>query len=206
MPARSGSGVCHPDVAADLLSLLRSWYEQSRRSPLWKKLRLVLTYTAEATIPLKLEQSPFNVGLPLKLPEFTAEQVHDLASRYDLAHHLGDSYGEVIDALLNLVGGHPYLTHLAIAHLHSNPDGAFDLLAEATNPTGIYGDHLRYCLATVRQQPDLVEAIRALTQAEDGLKLSSAVTYQLDNLGVVQLKGYRSALSCRSYQRFLLPS
>jgi hypothetical protein len=78
----------HPDVAADLLSLLRSWYEQSRRSPLWKKLRLVLTYTAEASIPLKLEQSPFNVGLPLKLPEFTAEQVDDLASRYGLERHL----------------------------------------------------------------------------------------------------------------------
>jgi diguanylate cyclase (GGDEF)-like protein len=192
----------HPDVAADLLSLLRSWYEQSRRSPLWKKLRLVLTYTAEASIPLKLEQSPFNVGLPLKLPEFTADQVHDLASRYDLERHLGDDYGEVMAALLDLVGGHPYLTHLAIAHLHRNPDGAFELLADATDPTGIYGDHLRYCLATVRQQPELVEAIRALTQAEDGLKLSSAVAYQLDNLGVIQLKGYRSYLSCRLYQQF----
>jgi diguanylate cyclase (GGDEF)-like protein len=191
----------HPDVAADLLSLLRSWYEQSRRSPLWQKLRLVLSYTAEACIPLKLEQSPFNVGLPLKLLEFTPDQVHDLASRYDLQRHLDGDYGEVMAALLDLVGGHPYLTHLAIAHLHRAPSAPFDLLASASNPTGIYGHHLRYCLATVRQQPELVEVIRALTQADDGLKLSAPLTYQLDNLGIIKLQGNLSSLSCRLYQR-----
>ena len=192
----------HPDVAADVLSLLRSWYEQSRRSPLWQNLRLVLTYGTEAYIPLNLEQSPFNVGLPLKLPEFTPEQVADLATRYGLEQRLEDDFGEIMEKVWELLGGHPYLTHLAIAHLHLTPSAPQALLAQATSPTGIYGNYLRACLAIVRQQPDLIQVLQALVQAPNGLQLSSPLVYQLDSLGVIKLQGHRCYLSCQLYQRF----
>jgi hypothetical protein len=114
------------------------------------------------------------------------------------------TYGEVMAAVLGAGRGPPLSDSSGDRPSASQcPDGAFEhCWLMPPDPTGIYGDHLRYCLATVRQQPELVEAIRALTQAEDGLKLSSAVAYQLDNLGVIQLKGYRSYLSCRLYQQF----
>jgi AAA-like domain len=74
----------YPEVAEDFLSLLRSWYEQTKKTQKWQKLRLVLAYSTESHIPLNLNQSPFNVGLPIRLPNFNLEQVQDLAQRHQL--------------------------------------------------------------------------------------------------------------------------
>ncbi len=91
----------HPDIAGDFLPLLRSWYEQAKRVNIWKKLRLVLAYSTEIIVPLKLSQSPFNVGLPLRLSPFTREQVQDLALR----HGLNWLYDCNLDRLMQMVGG-----------------------------------------------------------------------------------------------------
>jgi diguanylate cyclase (GGDEF)-like protein len=74
----------HPAIAQDFLSMLRSWHEQARQVETWQKFRLVVAYATENCIPLKLSQSPFNVGLSITLPPFTLEQVQDLAQRYGL--------------------------------------------------------------------------------------------------------------------------
>ena len=44
----------HSAVAQDFLPLLRSWYEESKTSPLWQKLRLVIVHSTEIYIPLQL--------------------------------------------------------------------------------------------------------------------------------------------------------
>jgi transcriptional regulator with XRE-family HTH domain len=71
-------------VANALLPLLRSWHEETKHDPVWQHLRLVVVYSTDVYLPLDINQSPFNIGLPLTLPEFTPEQVqtfqHRLAS------------------------------------------------------------------------------------------------------------------------------
>ncbi|MCG8363497.1 MAG: AAA-like domain-containing protein, partial [Pseudanabaenales cyanobacterium] len=74
----------HLTVAQDFLTLLRFWHEEANNLEVWGKLRLVVAHSTEAYIPLKLSQSPFNVGLPIQLPEFSLEQILDLALRYGL--------------------------------------------------------------------------------------------------------------------------
>ncbi|MGD1920613.1 MAG: AAA-like domain-containing protein, partial [Pleurocapsa sp.] len=41
----------HPQTAVDFLPLLRSFHEQSRRSAVWQKLRLVLVYSTDIYVP-----------------------------------------------------------------------------------------------------------------------------------------------------------
>ena len=72
------------EVASDFFGLLRSWYEDAKFLDEWKKLRLIVAHSTEVYIPLNVNQSPFNVGLPIELPEFNLEQVQDLALQHGL--------------------------------------------------------------------------------------------------------------------------
>ena len=89
----------HPEVAKDFLPLLRSWYEEAKKSTIWEKLRFVVAHCTEIYVPLHLNQSPFNVGLPVQLTDFTLKQIQQLAERYELNWKSGkrsqtaDEYG-----------------------------------------------------------------------------------------------------------------
>ena len=89
----------YPQVAKDVLPLLRSWYESGKTKPIWQKLRLIAVHSTEVYIPLQLHQSPFNVGLPIQLESFDLFQVKKLAKKYQLNWH----ESEEAEQLINLV-------------------------------------------------------------------------------------------------------
>ncbi|MHC5720939.1 MAG: AAA-like domain-containing protein, partial [Nostoc sp.] len=89
----------------DFLPMLRSWYEEAKRLPIWQKLRLIVVHSTEIYVPLQLNQSPFNVGLPIQLDNFSFEQVQQLAQCYGIDWNDGEEARQLID----LVGGHPAL-------------------------------------------------------------------------------------------------
>jgi DNA-binding Xre family transcriptional regulator len=95
----------HPQIAHDFLPLLRSWYEEAKILPIWQKLRLIVVHSTEIYIPLQLNQSPFNVGLPIQLDTFSLAEVQQLARCYGLDWDDGAEAGQ----LMELVGGHPAL-------------------------------------------------------------------------------------------------
>jgi diguanylate cyclase (GGDEF)-like protein len=192
----------HADVAGDFLSLLRFWHEQAQRSPLWQNLRLVLAYCTEVYVPLQLEQSPFNVGQQLKLPPFTTTQVQELAERYQVSPQLGEACEPFIDELMALAGGHPYLTHAVLAQLSGTTENPKRLLAQAMQPSGVWGEYLRRCHASIRQQPDLIEVLQQLVKAPNGLQLPLHLAYQLESVGIIQSDGDRYRLSCALFQRY----
>ncbi|NET57681.1 MAG: XRE family transcriptional regulator [Symploca sp. SIO2E6] len=68
----------YPEVAPEFLGLLRYWHELARTNPIWERLRLVIAYSKEVDITLNINKSPFNVGLPIELPEFTSQQLQEL--------------------------------------------------------------------------------------------------------------------------------
>ncbi|WP_039729499.1 AAA-like domain-containing protein [Leptolyngbya iicbica] len=194
----------HEEVAGDFLSLLRFWHEQGQRSPVWQNLRLVLAYCTEVYVPLQLEQSPFNVGQQLKLPPFTTAQVQELAARYQVPQQLGEAYVPFIDELMSLVGGHPYLTHAVLAQVPDTAADPQDLLNQAMQPSGVWGEYLRRGYASVRHQPDLIDTLQQLVKAPHGLKLPLHLAYQLENVGLVHYDGDRYRLSCELFKRFLV--
>jgi len=191
----------YPEIAEDFLLLIRSWHEQSKWMEIWQKLRLVLVYSTEIIVPLKLTQSPFNIGLPIKLLPFTKEQVQDLAQR----HGLDWTNGKDADNLMAMVGGHPYLVRLALYHLMSKGGLQRDLqqlLQQAPTEAGIYNEYLRRYLLKLREEPELGTAFYQVINATAYAKIEPGLAYKLQSLGLINLESDRSTPACELYRLY----
>ncbi|MGV2829641.1 AAA-like domain-containing protein [Myxosarcina sp. GI1(2024)] len=186
----------HPQIAIDFLPLLRSFHEQSRRSTTWQKLRLVLVYSSDIYIPLKIDRSPFNVGLSLKLPWFNEAQVLDLAKRYGL-NWQGD---REVKQLMSLIGGHPYLVNIALYFLGNKIIDLERLLRNAPTPTGIYSQHLQNYLISLQQDPQLMAIMYRVINSDEPIELSPLAAYKLDSMGLIVLDGFLASSSCELYR------
>lgn len=209
----------YPTIADDFFGLLRAWYEEAgygdSDSELWAKLRLVVVHSTEVYIPLNVNQSPFNVGLPIELSEFSAEQVADLARRHGLNWQIN-----MVEKLMNIVGGHPYLVRVALYHiaqefaLFNRPfsgsakeqkdlEETLDRLLElAPTEAGIYGDHLRRHLWNLQEHQELAAAFSRVVAANEPVELESVLAFKLHSLGLVQLRGNEVTVRFELYRQY----
>lgn len=201
----------HPPVAQDFLPLLRSWHEEAGDGGLWEHLRLVVAYATESYIPLNLNQSPFNVGIPIALPEFTLEQVQLLAQQYGLNWAVAPDGITQLTPLLQMVSGHPYLIRLALYQLACQSIDLEQLLQMAPTVTGIYADHLRQLLNALISQPELALAFRTIVEVEGSVPLvaiaqptqpSAIVAYKLESLGLVTVTNNGIQPRCELYRLY----
>ncbi|NES70006.1 MAG: hypothetical protein F6K24_34720, partial [Okeania sp. SIO2D1] len=107
--------------------MLRYWHEQAQQIEIFEQLRFVVVYSTEIYIKLNINQSPFNVGLQIQLPEFNEKQIIKLAHKYGLNWNGKNEPKQ----LMAMVGGHPYLVHLAIYFLSQQDISLERLLLEA---------------------------------------------------------------------------
>ncbi|MEL7477195.1 MAG: AAA-like domain-containing protein, partial [Cyanobacteria bacterium J06555_12] len=121
------------EITDDFFGMLRSWHEKGRISAIWQQLRLVLSHSTEAYIPLDYNQSPFNTGVPLSLPEFTADQILGISQNYRISLGVDD-----IATLQREVGGHPYLIRLALHEISQNKTPLSALFESSSLLQGIY--------------------------------------------------------------------
>ncbi|MEL6931157.1 MAG: AAA-like domain-containing protein, partial [Cyanobacteria bacterium J06600_6] len=145
----------YPDIAREFLPLLRFWHEEANNSATWQRLRMIVVHSTDMYIPLEINQSPFNLGLPIILPEFSSEQVQELASRHQFQLEIAD-LDRSIEAIMIMVGGFPYLIRKAFYVLATQPVSVEDLLAAAPTLSGIYRTHLQSYFTILRQHPDLI--------------------------------------------------
>ncbi|HAG81109.1 MAG TPA: diguanylate cyclase [Cyanobacteria bacterium UBA12227] len=189
----------YPKIAQDFLALLRSWYEEAKQIENLEKLRILVVYSTDVYITLNINQSPFNIGLPIKLPELSLDQVQELAQCYGLDW----TDGSQAKTLMAMVGGHPYLVQLALYHLTNSPQKSLNqLLGEAATITGIYHTHLQELLATLQRYPELVSAIKEVVNAEGSVQLNPLLAYKLESLGLVKLEGNQCSLSYPLYRLY----
>ena len=186
----------YPQIAQEFLPLLRSWHEEAKQNDILQKLRLIVVHSTEIYISLNINQSPFNVGLPIKLPEFTPEQLQDLATRHGL-----DWTEKETQQLIKMVGGHPYLVRIAFYYLSQQKMPLDELLETAPTLTGIYSDILRGHLAKILKYPELLSAIKQLITNES-VQLKPIIAYQLESMGLVKLDGNNSIISCDLYRLY----
>ena len=189
----------YPHIAQEFLPLLRFWHEEGNNLDIWQNLRLIIVHSTEIYIPLKLQQSPFNVGIPIQLPEFTLEQVKTLANFHDLPWTTDDDAKESLKNLMAMVGGHPYLIRLALYHLAQDKITMAELLQEAPTSTGIYRHHLQNHLITLQHNPDLANAFFQVITAKQPLQLETITAYKLASMGLVKLQGNEVLPSCQLY-------
>jgi hypothetical protein len=186
-----------PEVSQGFFSMLRSWHEEAKTIEVWEKLRLIVVHSTEDYGRLDLNQSPFNVGLPIELPEFSPQQVEDLLKRYQL-----DWHQNWVQRLMATVGGHPYLVRLAIDELSWQRGTLTQLLQDAPTDAGIYTDHLRRHLKTLQGRPELAQALHQVVMHPEPLQLDTMQAYKLYSMGIVKKVGDRVSPRCRLYQEY----
>ncbi len=186
-----------PEIADDFFGLLRALHEEAKRRDIWKKFRLIVVHSTEVYIPLDVNKSPFNVGLPIELPEFNVQQVQDLARR----HGLNWSAAEVAE-LMALVGGHPYLVRLGIYHVSRQDVTLSQLVKSPPTEAGIYSDHLRRHLWNLEKYADLMEGMREVVSLSQGVRLRSELGFKLNSMGLVKLDGNHCIPRCRLYKEY----
>ncbi|MEH2072486.1 MAG: AAA-like domain-containing protein [Nostoc sp.] len=188
----------HPQIAKDFLPLLRSWYEEAKRLPIWQKLRLLVVHSTDIYVPLELNQSPFNVGLPIELDNFSQEEVQQLAQRYGLNW----TDGERARQLMAMVGGHPALVHLALYHLSRKEITLSQLLETAPTARKIYSHHLQRHWVTLQKQPELAQAFDTVVNANEAITLDPILTHKLSSMGLIKVSGSQAMAGCELYRRF----
>lgn len=124
---------------SDFFSMLRSWHNNRARGGDWMRLNMALvTSTEPYQLIADLNQSPFNVGTVVELADFNPEQVTELNRR-----HWNPLSSDRVGKIVELLGGHPYLTRKAL-YLIASKRATFDeVLKNACEDDGPFGDHLR---------------------------------------------------------------
>ena len=187
----------YPELAADFFGLLRAWHEEAKNREIWRKLRLVVVHSTEVYVPMQINQSPFNVGLPIDLPEFNSEQVQELAQRHGLAWEATE-----VEQLMAMVGGHPYLVRLALYHIARKEITLTELLAAAPTDAGLYNDHLRRHLWNLEQHPQLAAALKKVVITDNPVQLESMQGFKLHSMGLVHLQGNEVTPRCDLYRQY----
>ena len=188
----------YPEIYEDFFALLRFWHERAKSRQLWKKLRLVVAHSTEVYIPLNINQSPFNVGVPIELPEFTTSQVQDLAKFHGL-----DGGAAQVEQLMAMVGGHPFLLELAFVHLKNHQHMTItELLESAATEAGIYSHHLRQLWLELREDRELALAFKKVVETTGTVKLEPVQAYRLNRMGLVKLSDNGVEPRCQLYRQY----
>jgi len=187
----------YPDIAQDFFPLLRNWYEEANNLEIWQRLRLVVVHSTEVYIPLKINQSPFNVGLSVELPEFSLKQLVDLARRHGL-----DWTERQVQPLMAMLGGHPFLVRLALYRISCQDITLEQLLKTAPTESGIFIDHLRRHLVSLQQNPQLAMTFKKVVTEDASVQVEPMQMYQLQRMGLVQLDGNEVMPRCNLYREY----
>jgi AAA-like domain/Effector-associated domain 4 len=192
-----------PEITQGFFPMLRSWHEEAKTIESWEKLRLVVVHSTEDYGSLDINQSPFNVGLPIELAEFTSEQIEDLAQRYQLnwTTQIGDKGFAPLQAM---VGGHPFLISWALNHLAHQNMTLQQLLQDASTDAGIYQDHLRRHLVTLQENPKLAAAMKQVVSSFEPVRLETMQAYKLYSMGLIKRQGNDVISRCLLYQQYFL--
>ena len=187
----------HPNIAQEFFGLLRAWHEKGKNEPVWQKLRLIIVHSKEVYIPLNINQSPFNVGLPIELPELTAAQVTDLVQRHGLPWSDRET-----SQLMNIVDGHPYLVRKALYEIARGNLTLNEFAIAAPTEQGIFGDHLRRHLLNLNADPELAAAMRSVITSERAIRVDPTLAFKLRSMGLVELQGNDVRPLCNLYRTY----
>lgn len=187
----------YPEIYTDFFGLLRALHEEGKQRSIWKQLRLVIVYSTDVYIPINLNQSPFNVGLPIEVPELTLLQVQNLAR----LHQLNWSESEVLQ-IMDMVGGHPFLVRLALYYVARQDMTLTQLLKTASTTTGVYSNYLRRIESILSQHPELEAGMKEVMITTPHTQLNKKTRSKLNALGLVKIQDEEVLPSCKLFQQY----
>ncbi|MFQ5640432.1 MAG: AAA-like domain-containing protein [bacterium] len=184
------------EYRSDFFSMLRNWHNSRATKPIWKQLDLALvTSTEPYQLIDNLNQSPFNVGEIIELPDFTPEEVNQLNNLHGSPFSAEDER-----KLVELLGGHPYLTRRALYVIASERMSADELFKQATDERGPFGDHLRYHLFRLYGKDPLIQGLRNVITKNSCP--DERIFFRLRGAGLVKKEGQTVLPRCKLYAEY----
>ena len=163
-----------------------------------RRLILIFAYATEARLLITdPNMSPFNVGTPLTLADFTPEQVAELNVRYQ--EPLRDQ--EEIRNYVALVGGHPYLACRGLFEMASRSQRFDTLQTQADSSSGIFADHLQRLYALLIQNPALLAAMKEIGSGRPCP--NAEIFLRLQSGGLLSGDPEQPRFRCGLYRRFV---
>ncbi len=186
---------------SDVFGLIRSWHNERSLDPHgpWGRISLIITYATEASLFITdANQSPFNVGTPIGLADFTASQVGELNTR--CGGPLADE--DELARFMNLVGGHPYLVRRGLLEMARQQTDIGHFESIVLLPDGPFHDHLRRMLALLCRDAALTETVRGILRG--GPCDKPLAFFRLRAAGLmVGSHSSEPTLRCRLYRDYL---
>lgn len=188
-----------PDIEVDFCSLLRGWHEKAKRDQLWQQLRLIIVYSQESYEPKNINLSPFNVGVPIQLTCWTAEDIAALVRRHSSIKDVKD---EDIAQLMELTGGYPHLVRLALYHLAVGDMTLDALVQTAAKQEGIYRSHLVERLEYLESHPELKTVMQRIVTANDSGRVRPQDALKLESMGLIKRENNDVVPLCQVYREY----
>src|SRR5258706_11276392 len=181
--------------SSEFFGLVRSWHNLRASDERWERLSSIMVISTEPYLLISDgNQSPFNVGTNLYLQDFNAAQIQDLNTR-----HGSPVAGKEFDELVNIFGGHPFLTRKALYLLVAENLSWENLKATSAEEHGPFGDHLRRYHWMIQQDPALKDALRSIIKNN---KCSEEMLHRLLQAGLVKASGDFVKCRCDLYRMY----
>ncbi|MEO6863121.1 MAG: AAA-like domain-containing protein [Microcoleus sp.] len=187
----------------DFCRLLRSWNDAAkrndRRAAIWKKIRLIVVHSTEVYSSLDINSSPLaGVGLTVPLPDFTLEEVQQLARQY--GHHWLTA--DEMKQLAVMFGGYPYLVQSAFAYLQTPQSSLAKLLEISPTEQSPFINHLRELLGKLQLCPELAEVYREVVTKDKPARLETNQIFKLESMGLVRVEHNDCFPRCDLYRQY----
>lgn len=190
------------DITREFLLLLRTWSEQAKAGVLdsnpWQNLRLVTVHSTEIQMSIAINQFLLNSMLVIDLPEFTPNQVQELAHRWG-----EEMTTQQIENVIALLGGHPYRLQQAFYYLHQQTITLEQLLENSAITTAIYADHLEQQWSNLERYPNLLRCLTEIVRKVNPVDCEVVEASQLHKMGLVRVHGCQASLACELFRPFL---
>jgi hypothetical protein len=182
------------DYYSDFFALVRSWHDNRARDKRWEKLTIAMVISTEPYLLISNFQSPFNVGKTIYLEDFDDEQVAALNFR-----HNSPIEPTGVSLLVDLIGGHPYLTRQALYVMVTENLTWNELEKAAINVFGPFGSHLLRYVLLLQNEPIIEDTLKKIILDQP---CSENIAYRLVRAGLVKKVGKTYKLRCSLYDKF----
>ena len=182
-------------IGNEICGILRSWHE--RRSPPWRKLRLIIIHSTEFYSNYDFYASPLiGVGYVASLSDFNAEQVLSFAQVNGINWTLSD-----VNKVMNLVGGNPYLIKLILVKLQEG-NSLEKVLDDALQGREPFQSHFFLLMRYLKSNANLRNTFRQILQkkALTPAQMKGESVQFLDRLGLIDKNYDTLEVRCNLYQ------
>ncbi|MBJ7298195.1 MAG: AAA-like domain-containing protein, partial [Dolichospermum sp.] len=185
----------YPEITQQFSALLRAWHEKAKTEDIWQNLRLVIAHSQEVDTSMNLNQSPFNVGLSVKICEFNSMQIKELVGKYGL--NFSDAE---ITQLRDMINGHPYLLTTVLDKISKGNLTLSNFLEIAPTNQSPFGKFLNFYLSELEKDDLLKAAMQQVINSDIPIQIDSTQALKLRSLGLIEFKGNEVQCLCNLYR------